>query len=189
MTQPAISHEQASMFERCIVAGGIAVFPTDTVYGLACGVDDAAAFERIYALKGRRPDKPSAVLFFQLDLALEALAQLGPRTQTAVATLLPGPATLILRVQQGSHPTHQFFGSVEVWWKRKVTAPPPDATFNDVPTGHPLFQFVEALANSGITAGCGSGNFCPDAPLTRGQMAVFLAKALGLHAGRSGPSS
>jgi hypothetical protein len=50
-----------------------------------------------------------------------------------------------------------------------------------VPTNHPFFQFVEALAASGITAGCGNGNFCPDAPLTRGQMAVFLSKALGLH--------
>jgi hypothetical protein len=34
---------------------------------------------------------------------------------------------------------------------------------------------------SGITAGCGGGNYCPDAPLTRGQMAVFLSKGLGLH--------
>ncbi len=50
----------------------------------------------------------------------------------------------------------------------------------------PFFQFIEALAESGITAGCGNGNFCPDAALTRGQMAVFLAKALGLHWGRSG---
>jgi hypothetical protein len=50
-----------------------------------------------------------------------------------------------------------------------------------VPTNHPFFQFVEALAASGITAGCGNGNFCPDAPLTRGQIAVFLSKALGLH--------
>jgi hypothetical protein len=35
---------------------------------------------------------------------------------------------------------------------------------------------------SGITAGCGGGNYCPDAP-TRRQMAIFLAKALGLHWG------
>jgi S-layer homology domain len=63
----------------------------------------------------------------------------------------------------------------------QVSPAPGAATFGDVPTGHPFFQFVEALAASGITAGCGNGNFCPDAPLTRGQMAVFLSKALGLH--------
>jgi len=40
---------------------------------------------------------------------------------------------------------------------------------------------AEALYAAGITGGCGNFNYCPDAPLTRGQMAVFLAKALGLH--------
>jgi len=69
---------------------------------------------------------------------------------------------------------------VRVSWTRQVSPAPAAATFNDVPTGHPFFQFVEALAKSGITAGCGGGAFCPDQPLTRGQMAVFFAKALGL---------
>jgi len=69
---------------------------------------------------------------------------------------------------------------LRVSWVRQVSPPPVVASFNDVPTGHPFFQFVEALAKSGVTAGCGGGAFCPDQPLTRGQMAVFLAKALGL---------
>jgi S-layer homology domain len=73
------------------------------------------------------------------------------------------------------------FSGVEIWWHRAVSPAPAVATFNDVPTDHPFFQYIEALAASGITGGCGSGNYCPDAPLTRGQMAVFLAKALGLH--------
>ena len=68
----------------------------------------------------------------------------------------------------------------QVSWIRQVSPPPATATFGDVPTGHSFFQFVEALTKSGITSGCGSGNFCPDQPLTRGQMAVFLAKGLGL---------
>jgi S-layer homology domain len=71
--------------------------------------------------------------------------------------------------------------SVRANWRRQVSPAPATATFNDVPTGHPQFPFIEALAASGITAGCGAGNYCPDASLTRGQMAVFLAKALGLH--------
>jgi S-layer family protein len=74
-----------------------------------------------------------------------------------------------------------FLSWVEIWWRRVVSDPPQSATFNDVPTGHPFFQFVEALNASGVTSGCGNGNYCPDAPLTRGQMAVFLSKALGLH--------
>jgi S-layer family protein len=70
---------------------------------------------------------------------------------------------------------------VVVGYQLQVSPGPGAATFGDVPTNHPFFQFVEALAASGITAGCGNGNFCPDAPLTRGQMAVFLSKALGLY--------
>ena len=71
--------------------------------------------------------------------------------------------------------------SVEVWWRRQVSPAPATADFNDVPTSHPFFQFIEALYQSGITAGCGAGNYCPDSAVTRGQMAAFLAKALGLN--------
>ena len=71
----------------------------------------------------------------------------------------------------------------EITWTRQVSPAPATATFNDVPTDHPFFQFVEALAKSGITGGCAASPplYCPDAPLTRGQMAVFLAKGLGLQ--------
>jgi hypothetical protein len=71
--------------------------------------------------------------------------------------------------------------AVRVLYNLQVSPAPATSTFGDVPTSHPFFQFVEALVASGITAGCGGGNYCPDAPLTRGQMAVFLSKALGLH--------
>jgi hypothetical protein len=70
---------------------------------------------------------------------------------------------------------------VRLRWRRQVSPAPQTPTFNDVPTGHPFFRYVEALAAAGITGGCGANNYCPDAPLTRGQMAVFLSKALGLH--------
>jgi hypothetical protein len=66
-------------------------------------------------------------------------------------------------------------------WNRQITPPPGAATFNDVGTGHQQFQFVEALVAAGITSGCGNNNYCPDAPLTRGQMAVFMARLVGLH--------
>ena len=69
---------------------------------------------------------------------------------------------------------------VAVGYQLQVSPGPGAATFGDVPTNHPFFQFVEALAASGITGGCGNGNYCPDNPVTRGQMAVFLSKALGL---------
>ena len=51
--------------------------------------------------------------------------------------------------------------------------------FADVPVGDPFCGFVEQLAANGITGGCGGGRFCPNDPITRGQMAVFLEAALG----------
>lgn len=73
------------------------------------------------------------------------------------------------------------FNAVQVGYHRMVTPAPGSATFGDVPPSDPGFQFIEALVASGITAGCGGGNYCPDNPLTRRQMAVFLAKGFGLH--------
>ncbi|HKD16980.1 MAG TPA: S-layer homology domain-containing protein [Thermoanaerobaculia bacterium] len=91
----------------------------------------------------------------------------------------------ILEVHALSSPNQQFIGHAEVWWHLQVSPAPASATFTDVPTTSPIFQYVEALASSGITAGCGGGNYCPNNPVTRGQMAVFLAKALGLNWGSS----
>jgi S-layer homology domain len=89
---------------------------------------------------------------------------------------------LVLNVEEiGNGTTCPEFSFVEIWWHRTVSPPPASATFNDVPTSDSAFQFVEALVAAGITAGCGGGNYCPNAPLTRRQMAVFLSKALGLH--------
>jgi hypothetical protein len=69
-----------------------------------------------------------------------------------------------------------------VYYRLQVSPAPAVATFpNDVPTSHPLFRFVEAMAASGLTGGCGPQVFCPDQAITRGQFSVFLASALGLH--------
>jgi L-threonylcarbamoyladenylate synthase len=83
-------------FERCIADGGVALFPADTVYGLACDPESEAAVERLYAIKGRPASRPAAVMFFNLETALAALPALGPRTLGALGRLLPGPVTLLL---------------------------------------------------------------------------------------------
>ncbi len=72
------------------------------------------------------------------------------------------------------------FRGVRLVYRLQVSPAPAAATFTDVPTNYWAFQYIEALAASGITAGCGGSNFCPETPITRAQMAVFLAKALGL---------
>jgi hypothetical protein len=56
--------------------------------------------------------------------------------------------------------------------------PPPCAgTFGDVPCPSIFADWIEALAAEGITGGCGGGNYCPQNPVRRDQMAVFLLKA------------
>ena len=88
--------EDVETFERCISVGGVALFPADTVYGLATEPDSREGVNRLYRLKGRSPDRPAAVMFFRLELALAALPELGGRTRDAVERLLPGPFTLLV---------------------------------------------------------------------------------------------
>ncbi|MBI5838613.1 MAG: S-layer homology domain-containing protein [Chloroflexi bacterium] len=60
---------------------------------------------------------------------------------------------------------------------------PPAATgamFNDVLVNYPGSAWIEQLAREGITSGCSSNQYCPDSPVTRAQMAVFLVRAFNL---------
>jgi hypothetical protein len=54
-------------------------------------------------------------------------------------------------------------------------------TFADVPVSSPYARWIEELARRGITGGCGNGNFCPAASVTRAQMSVFLVTTFGLQ--------
>lgn len=68
-----------------------------------------------------------------------------------------------------------------IFWNKVVRTGLPNP-FGDIGGLSSGFQnAIKALAFSGITGGCGGGSYCPNDPVTRGQMAVFLAKALGLH--------
>jgi L-threonylcarbamoyladenylate synthase len=98
-----VNPEDVATFERCIAVGGVALFPADTVYGLATEPESKEGVRRLYRLKGRRPDKPAAVMFFRLELALAALPELPDPTAGATRALLPGPVTLLL-----PNPTHRY---------------------------------------------------------------------------------
>jgi L-threonylcarbamoyladenylate synthase len=82
--------------ERCVAEGGVAVFPADTLYGLACDPLNAGAVERIHGIKGRDEGKPSAVMYFSPLAMRELVAGLGSRTRDALGALLPGPVTLVV---------------------------------------------------------------------------------------------
>ena len=90
--------------ESCITAGGVAVFPADGLYGLACDPMSPAAIRRIHVLKGRPARKPSAVLYFDPLAMRELVADMGPRTREAAAALLPGPVTLVIHNPANRYP-------------------------------------------------------------------------------------
>ncbi len=89
--------------ERCVGEGGVAIFPADTLYGLACDPLNSDAIKRIHAIKGRGEGKPSAVMYFSPLAMRELVSGLGPRTREALAALLPGPVTLII-----ANPEHRY---------------------------------------------------------------------------------
>jgi L-threonylcarbamoyladenylate synthase len=91
-----VTEGQVAEFEEVIAEGGIAVFPTDTVYGLGTHPDSVEGVHRLYWIKGRSPDRPAAVLFFDVELALSELPDLGPKTREALGRLLPGPVTVLV---------------------------------------------------------------------------------------------
>jgi len=93
----------------------------------------------------------------------------------------PGDYTWYVVVSLPTTNSNIAFLGVRTIWNRQITPAPASATFTDVPTDYWAFRHIEALAASGITAGCGTGVFCPEQYVKRSEMAVYLAKALGLH--------
>jgi L-threonylcarbamoyladenylate synthase len=89
--------------ELCIAAGGVAVFPADGLYGLACDPLNQAAIERIHRIKGRDDGKPAAILYFSPLAMRELVESLDDRTRATVGALLPGPVTLVV-----ANPEHRY---------------------------------------------------------------------------------
>lgn len=96
-----LTQQSAKSFQRAIGRGGVCVFPADTVYGLACDPDSTEAAKRLYELKGRDEGKPSAVMYFSLDLALMDYSELPEPTLDVLSQLLPGPYTFIVERAAG----------------------------------------------------------------------------------------
>jgi L-threonylcarbamoyladenylate synthase len=86
----------ARRLQECVLAGGVAVFPTDTVYGVCCDPEDRDAVARLYELKGRPAARAAAVMFFSAQRAIEELTELAAAERAALQALLPGPVTLLL---------------------------------------------------------------------------------------------
>jgi L-threonylcarbamoyladenylate synthase len=96
-----IDVDAARSLEECMAAGGVAVFPTDTVYGVCCDPDNEQAARRMYGAKGRPSARACAIMFFALEPALESLGEIPDAERRALGALLPGPVTLLLANRTG----------------------------------------------------------------------------------------
>jgi L-threonylcarbamoyladenylate synthase len=91
-----LDDEAGRRLRECVSAGGVAVFPSDTVYGVCCDPDNEEAARRLYALKGRPSARACAVMFFAVEDALETLEDLHESEREALTALLPGPVTVLM---------------------------------------------------------------------------------------------
>jgi L-threonylcarbamoyladenylate synthase len=85
---------------RCLAAGGLVAFPTETVYGLGADATDGQAVARLYEAKGRPAFNPLIAHVLNLQAA-EALAQFNADATLLAETFWPGPLTLVLSKEAG----------------------------------------------------------------------------------------
>jgi L-threonylcarbamoyladenylate synthase len=93
---PADSPEALPHALEVLKRGGVAAFPTDTVYGIGAMVFDAEAVARLYAAKGRPPEKAVPVLVGQTGDVSKVAAKFTPSAKKLAAAFWPGALTLVL---------------------------------------------------------------------------------------------
>ncbi len=92
----AISRETLESAAGRLRSGGVVIIPTDTVYGIAAHPECASAVERIRTIKGRRSDKPIALLAADRDAVMAFCGQLSAAADTLMQAFWPGALTLVL---------------------------------------------------------------------------------------------
>lgn len=83
-------------------AGGVVIYPTDTVYGMGCSAEDKRAIEKIYLIKGQRQDKPFSFVCSDLKHISE-YAHVSNAAFKVMKHLIPGPYTFILPAAKMKH--------------------------------------------------------------------------------------
>ena len=89
------------MAQRVAANGGVIVFPTDTLYGMACDPRNPEALARVYDIKGRSAQKALPVLVGGLDQLVEIVSEVPEKARRLLETFWPGPLTIVLPKQPG----------------------------------------------------------------------------------------
>ncbi|MSP22971.1 MAG: threonylcarbamoyl-AMP synthase [Dehalococcoidia bacterium] len=96
---PPIGPERLDLIIAAIARGEVVAIPTDTVYGLVAGADDASAVARIAKLKGRSAEQPVQLLVSSIEAIAPYLD--APRAIERVRAFWPGAVTAVVRVRPG----------------------------------------------------------------------------------------
>jgi L-threonylcarbamoyladenylate synthase len=188
---------------RILAAGGIVVYPTETLYGLGVDARNAEALGRLVALKGREPGKPIAVLVTGVPMLGEMVEEISPQAAVLMRRFWPGPLTIVLRARPsvsalltGGSGTigvrcssHAVATTLVRALGRPVTAPSAN------PSGcQPPRRVEEAQAYFGagvdayLNAGCLPGEPASTVVDARGELRVLRAGAISATALRAGLS-
>ena len=159
-----------------LAAGGVVVFPTESVYGLGADATSAAAVDRLVAVRGREPGKPILVLASDVAMVTAAARDVSPLARRLAERLWPGALTLVLPARDDLPaaltagtgtigvrvPAHATACALVARFGRPVTAPSAN------PPGEPPAETVDA-ARAYFGAGVGAyvdGGLCDGAPST-----------------------
>jgi hypothetical protein len=157
------------------LAGATATFHPEAGFvgadAFSFGVTDGSTWSNLASVSiqvnGHFADVPSSSLFAS---AVERSYHAGVTAGCGTSPLVYCPDSPVTRAQMAVFLERGMRGA-------SFVPPPATGVFADVAPGSPYAPWIEQLWHDGVTGGCGGGNYCPSASVTRAQMAVFLTKA------------
>lgn len=127
--------------------GGIIIYPTDTVYGLGCSIENKNAIEKVYLIKQQRPDKPFS--FVCSDLThISNYAHVSNSAFKIMKRLIPGPYTFILPAQRMKQLPKLLLSKRKTVGIRVPASPVAQALVHRL--GHPVLSTSATLADGQI---------------------------------------
>jgi len=82
-------------------AGELVIYPTETFYGIAADPLSSTALEKLFAIKGRDPQKPVALIAADAQMAFEVASEIPPSARRLAKAFWPGPLTIVLPARDG----------------------------------------------------------------------------------------
>lgn len=136
----ALTAEETDRAGKIVAAGGLVVFPTETVYGLGASAVDRTAVQRVFSAKGRPADNPLIVHFSDREEVQRLLSEREKDLVPLLEALMPGPLTVVVPAPK---------------WVPRIVTGGLDSLAVRVPD-HPIAQKI--IASAGVPVAAPSAN-------------------------------